>query len=258
MQRAAVAEDSAADFQRPSRVAGFFDPAGLRSHYVLSRASSVAPDDWSRASLGGWNLAAAPDLPILRLDDAAGAQVGWVIGHPVDLAAGRVVSETIGLSCDLARSDVEVALDEELHRLGGRWVAVVLTPYPMVFPDGYGALPVLAASRAEAVTSSPFLVDSGDQPVDSRFVDVFRVFETGVDLRAADDAARRRRPRSAESRARPALVCGPSVLAAEAARSVATRRCDRSGRLELRGLDRRRRGRPARPTSVSQPAATLA
>lgn len=179
MAGAAAARGSAAAFQRPSQLAARFGPSDLRSHYVLSLGAVAAPDSWPRESLHGWNLAAAPDLPVLRLDDREGAQAGWVVGHPVDLEAGVIVPWAIRLRCELDRPDAEIVLDEELHRFGGRWVAIVLSPRPLVFPDGFGALSVLVAPQLEAVTSSPFLLGGACPPGDSRLVDFYRVFETG-------------------------------------------------------------------------------
>ena len=163
-------------------MAGELDPSLLTSQYLLARVPGVVPDGWRRQALGEWVLVTAPDLPALPLADEVGKPLGWVVGHPVDPDAGAIVAGTIRLSfAATSATDLMRALDEELHRLGGRWAALVVQPRPLALPDGYGSLPVLYAPALETVTSSPFLLARSEAlPADSELVDVMRVYETGL------------------------------------------------------------------------------
>ena len=142
-------------FQLPSRLAADHEPSVLRGHFVLSRGSRHAPDGWSRETFDGWTLTSEPTLPVLSLEDLEGSRLGWLVGHPIDLEGGRVLAGVARLACRGDGPDAEVEIDEELHRYGGRWVALVLRPSPLVYPDGSGSLPVLYARRLETVASSP-------------------------------------------------------------------------------------------------------
>jgi hypothetical protein len=156
-----------------------FEPSVIRSSYALARSPRVVPDGWSRDTLEGWTLLTSPELPALALEDATGMQLGWVVGHPVDLDAGRIVRTPITTTVPTNDPSFVTRLDEDLHRYAGRWVALVLRPQQLILPDGDAALPALFAPELEAVVSNPFLLAPPDElPHDSPLVDVQRVWHS--------------------------------------------------------------------------------
>jgi hypothetical protein len=168
-------------FQLPSRLAAELEPSVLRSHFVLSQRAVPAPDGWVSDTLDGWTLTTEPTLPVLSLEDGAGGRLGWVVGHPIDLAAGRVVDDVVRLTGPVEGTHGEIAIDDELHRFGGRWVALLLRPRLLAYPDGSGSLPVLYDARRGTVASSPFLLTHGSgRPKDSRLAGVLRIYDTGL------------------------------------------------------------------------------
>lgn len=177
--RTASKSARADSFQRPSHLAADFEPAVLRGHFVLSRRHASVPESWERDTLDGWILTTEPTLPVLALEGADGGRLGWVLGHPIDLDTSSVVAGSVRLEAPLDSPDAEAAVDGELNRYGGRWLALLLRPRPLAF--GSGSLPLLFAPRLEAVASSPFLLTDGSRlPDDSRLAGVLRIYETGA------------------------------------------------------------------------------
>lgn len=158
--------------QRPSELSQRHDPAELLGHFALSRSLPLEPVGWPRRSLDSWTLMHEPRLPVLALVDAAGAEIGWIVGHPIDLESELVVAGPL--------RPPSHGFEEWLYTFGGRFVAIVLGPEPMLYPDAGATLPVLFDPELRCAASSPFLLPSPDGLVpDSSLVDALAVFDTG-------------------------------------------------------------------------------
>ena len=139
-----------------------FDPSYLDGHYVLGRSLPAVPDGWRVARLEEWTLAHHDALPALDLVDVDGVQLGWILGHPIDAAAGEILTTTASVPVGAADLDFEQRFGDWLYTHGGRFAALLLRPRPLVYPDAYGLLPVLFRAETECLSSSLFLLPDGD------------------------------------------------------------------------------------------------
>jgi hypothetical protein len=160
--------------QRPSELAARLDPSLLRGHFALGRSLPVEPAGWERRELDGWILLHDPGLPALDLVDGSGV-IGWVLGHPADLDARKLVTDTLRMSA----AD-RPGFEDRVYAHGGRYVVVVLRPARRLYPDAAASLPVFFDAELQAASSSPFLLVSEDGSVpDSDLVEALAVFRTG-------------------------------------------------------------------------------
>jgi hypothetical protein len=146
-------------------LAAEFGPSELQGHFVLGRSLPMLPEGWEVQRLEGWLLAAAPQLPVVKLVDTSGAQAGWVVGHPIDVRGRRIVaggSEALTVPVGVSDSRFEERFDDWLFGFGGRYAAVVVHPRPRVVQDACGIFAVLYSAELEAVASSLFLLPDRD------------------------------------------------------------------------------------------------
>lgn len=172
---------NAADMQRPSELSKRFDVSKLMGHFVVGRSVPIEPPGWLRRESDGWTLLHEPSLPVHELLDSAGAEIGWLLGHPIDLEAETMV---VGATQATVLRDAENfarGFEDWLYGLGGRFVAIVLHPTPTLFPDAGATLPVLFNAKSHCAASSPFLLfPSNDMIIDSALVEALAIFETGL------------------------------------------------------------------------------
>jgi hypothetical protein len=152
---------------RPSELSRRHEPSELLGHFALARSLPLEPAGWPTRELDGWTLSHEPGLPVHALLDATGRELGWLVGHPLDLESEVAVIGPV--------SAPEHDFESWLYGLGGRFAAIVLRPEPMLYPDGGATLPVLFDPALRCAASSPFLLPSTDSPL----VDALAVFETG-------------------------------------------------------------------------------
>jgi len=163
-----------------STLAAAGDPADLIGHFVLGAPPPLVPADWNSQTLGRWTVAADPALPIRALTDAQGTQLGWILGHP--LIPGSTAPSPATFTVDLGADPVDVGavLDEQLGHLAGRWIALAVE-LATVVPDSDATLPAVFDAERGLVSSSPFLLQSADEPVpDHPLAAVVRTFDTGL------------------------------------------------------------------------------
>ncbi len=121
-----------------------------------------------------------PRLPVQDLLDSSGAEIGWLLGHPIDLQSESLVTQSVQAPVQPDADEIGRAFEDWLYLLGGRFAAIVLRPKPIVYPDAVASLPVLFDADLQCVASSPFLLCSPEESIpDSPLVDVVAVFETG-------------------------------------------------------------------------------
>jgi hypothetical protein len=164
--------------QRPSSFASGLDLAHLRGHFVLGRSVQPVAPGWALRTLDGWQLAHDPDLPALDVVDLEGTQLGWVLGHPIDLEARGPAQAPLRaplVGGDAASPD---RVEPWVYRYAGRFALVLLRPFERVYPDAVASLPVLFSEGHGRVTSSPFLLGPAEALSDDPLVDVVEIAST--------------------------------------------------------------------------------
>lgn len=163
----------------PSILAQHYSPDELYGHFVLTRGKTTAPESWVQLELSDWTLRHERSLPVVRLVDQAGAGVGWLLGHAIDLAKRALVTEPCQVP-STSEPDFEVRFERWLYAHGGRFAAILVEPSPRAYVDAFGSLPVFFEPPAHRVSSSPFLlVDPGSIVPDSSLVSIVDPYETG-------------------------------------------------------------------------------
>jgi hypothetical protein len=164
---------------RPSALSRRFDHSCLLGHFVLGHSLPVEPAGWRRRQMDGWSLLTEPRLPVQALLDSDGAEIGWLLGHALDIESEALVA--CALRTPLHRDSAEAGREFEdwLYTFGGRFAAVLLHPKPMLYPDAGGSLPVFFGGELQCAASSPFLLCPAEGTVpDSPLVEVFSVLES--------------------------------------------------------------------------------
>ena len=57
--------------------------------FLLAKQCPDLPDDWAADSIADWTFRWHPTLQVNAVTDRSGAKIGWLLGHLVDLSAGR-------------------------------------------------------------------------------------------------------------------------------------------------------------------------
>jgi hypothetical protein len=145
-----------ADMSLPSRLAQQFARAELVGQFVLSPSLDSIPAGWSSHTRRTWALGAHPALPVLAMRASDGAEVGWLVGFPID-AQGRWLSGEVALPVPAAASAAD--FEAFIYTMGGRFVAIWISPVmERVYLDSAGLLSAVYAPAHEMVASTPSLV----------------------------------------------------------------------------------------------------
>lgn len=167
-------------YQRPSALAQSLDVGLLEGQFVLSRDRDVAPPEWQLLTRDGWFLAHDSGLPVTDLIDRSGAEVGWLLGHPIDVEA-RTFAVRPRLPAAVEDAHFVDEVEAWLARLAGRYAAIVTGARPFVVPDAFGSLPVLFDPVTGHVSSSPLLLPGPDGGIpDSELVDELAIYRTAT------------------------------------------------------------------------------
>lgn len=159
-----------------------FEPTSLVGQYVLDRAERVVPEGWQVTRLDGWSLVTEPSVPVLELREEGGAELGWMLGHPLDLETRAILADTVAAPVVSAGDRFDERFHDWLHTLGGRFLAIVIRPAPRVFPDACATFPVLYSASVEGVASSPFLLpDEHGRYPQSELSVLYEVHETAME-----------------------------------------------------------------------------
>jgi len=59
----------------------------LDGQFVLTKKESLFPAEWPVRESRGWLLASHPSLHVVTIETADGQELGWLIGHAIDLHA---------------------------------------------------------------------------------------------------------------------------------------------------------------------------
>lgn len=112
-------------------------------------------------------LLTGSNLPVNRVADDSGQQIGWVLGWPIDLDQKTIVS---------ARPDAPLRFSGDLDRVrervsawAGRFAVILLSEHTrVIFTDAGGALSVCYCGVSRIVGSRPALVAGDREPDPTR------------------------------------------------------------------------------------------
>jgi len=83
----------------------------------------------------GWHLEVGADLGVCRVQDAAGTDVGILLGFPIDLQARSLIGDT-WQTAHILGEDVDAFTDNVMDDLGGRFLWLFVTEHiARVYPD---------------------------------------------------------------------------------------------------------------------------
>jgi hypothetical protein len=168
------------DLRLLSRLAAHVEADDLRAHFVVGAPPPVVPSGWSTYSLGAWTIAVEPGLPIAVAVDEAGAQIGWLLGHALDLElVAPVANAVLGRRAGDGDS-FRPAVQRWIDRHAGRYL-LVLPGAGLVAPDSLATVSAVFDRERSVISSSPFLLQRFDEPIpDDELADVFRIESTSL------------------------------------------------------------------------------
>lgn len=127
----------------------------FRGQFVVAE-TPLAPVPGSRlVRAGNFHLVVANDVPTLEVFDAGGLLVGTLLGHPVDLLAGRVARDRLDLDVKL-RDDVDGFVEHQLlARFAGSFLLVLhAAGAERVYLDAGGTMSAVYDPEARKLASS--------------------------------------------------------------------------------------------------------
>lgn len=140
----------------PAELAGRFHASELVGQFVLAHEAALVPDGWHSHELGEWRLGVHPRLPVIALHTSDGAHIGWLLGHPID-PAGRMITGRLTVPC--TRPVWVEAFEDAIYGLGGRWVALLVSPRAQrVYLDPAGSMGAVFSPAHRMVASTTTLV----------------------------------------------------------------------------------------------------
>jgi asparagine synthetase B (glutamine-hydrolysing) len=146
----------------------------LHDQFVLARDDWMPGQHWRRHPLRGFHLTTHPSLPVARVLDPKGRQVGFALGWLLD-ASGRWSDAEIRLPFEISRRSSE-DLEAFIYGFGGRYVFVFLTGgIQRLYLDPGGTLGVVYSpdrNRAGS-TVTAILSDEPDHRVFRRSVEEY-------------------------------------------------------------------------------------
>ena len=145
----------------------------LSGQFVLCQDTKVIPEKWNVEEVGKWLLATHPSLPVIDISTAAGAQIGWMIGYPINLECEVVTGKVIfpSYSDDREKGDI---IDGFLYDFGGRFAAILVGEgLSRFYLDPSGSLAAVYSTTEPVVasTSSAMGKDRSSNDWDERLVE---------------------------------------------------------------------------------------
>lgn len=130
----------------------------FRAQFVLSRDAGRTYPGWEKTSLHGWTLHHGTALIVRPVLDSTGYKCGLLLGHAWK-PGGTLVKDALLLTEAVTSPQFANCVDREITDLGGRYLAVVLTPnLSRVYGDPVYDLPMLYDSTEQKLASSLGLV----------------------------------------------------------------------------------------------------
>lgn len=135
----------------------------FHGQFSLSRTERSMPPGFTRYQCCGWILASHPALPVHRLVNDGGSQVGFVLGQPIQ--NGRLLYEPGDLRFSQPDGSADDAVTALLNRTSGRYLVVILDDHPqapLVYPDAFASLATVYSPEKQIVASTTSLLEYRD------------------------------------------------------------------------------------------------
>ena len=137
------------------------------TQYVLSRESNRQYQGWKKTTLEGWTLHHGAALPVRPILDSTGRRCGLLLGHAWK-PGGSLVQDALLVPEPVSIPAFARAADEVTTSLGGRYLAVILTPeISRIYGDPVFDLPMLYDPDGQKAASSLGLILDRDLQPDS-------------------------------------------------------------------------------------------
>jgi hypothetical protein len=133
----------------------------FQRQFILTRKEGPAPASFIADDVGDWRLLRHPTLRSSRIYDQHGAQLGWILGEPINVAAQAMMSHDIRLDVTIG-GDKPTALSmiESIVKEWAGWYLLVLAHPGLhsVMTDCGARLPCFFDETTGMVASSPALI----------------------------------------------------------------------------------------------------
>ena len=112
--------------------------------------------------ISGWNST----LPTIRIKQSGGAQVGWLLGYPIDVSERRILTDEVCLSEEqLTRAN---EFEDWLYDLGGRFAAVLLSEnVRRLYVDASASLTCIYSTKHPIISATTTPMADDDSHTDS-------------------------------------------------------------------------------------------
>jgi hypothetical protein len=124
------------------------------------------PAPWNKRELNGWLLGSHPSLPVVEIKSLNSMNLGWLVGYPID-ENSEILKGVAIYNKNLERDNLS-DFESWLYKLGGTFVAILITPYGSRFYlDAAGTLPAVFHPGFKIVGSTPTLISEAedDEPL---------------------------------------------------------------------------------------------
>ena len=128
----------------------------LVNQFILTRDRGHEIPGWIKRSKDYWHLLTHPKLHVCDIIGSDLNHIGWVLGFPIT-RFGEFSPDNIYISSDCG------TLEEQIYTLGGRFIAIILSPeISRVYLDASGSLAMVYSKNERIVASTPgFFKQSG-------------------------------------------------------------------------------------------------
>ncbi len=125
--------------------------------FLLAKQIPDLPDDWAADSIADWTFRWHPTLHVNALTDQSGAKIGWLLGHLVDLAAGRTCREDFELPFAGSQTGTEkhAAITAAMRHWAGCFLLIVIDGgFQRAYSDAGATIPSVYSLETGALAST--------------------------------------------------------------------------------------------------------
>ncbi|MGE0118020.1 MAG: hypothetical protein AB7S71_02115 [Dongiaceae bacterium] len=133
----------------------------FQRQFVLTRREVPVPPAFLTEDLGDWRLSRHPELHSVRVHDQGGAQLGWLLGEPIDVTAQSMMSHDLrlGVTTTSGTKPELSAIAGAVKNWAGWYLLVLVHPQlDCIITDSGARLPCFYDENSGAIASSPALI----------------------------------------------------------------------------------------------------
>ena len=150
----------------------------LDGQFVLTKNPGYVPEKWSVRESGGWLLATHPSLPVVDIETSSGSNLGWIIGHAINLSASILSGKTV-FPVEMNDNRKERNVEKYLYKLGGRYAAIISGGgISRLYLDPGGSLSAVYSLHEPVIASTPSLMQ-GNGGFDDELIRTLGMPESG-------------------------------------------------------------------------------